>query len=138
MPVFFHSESVSFNLKHKLKYKRWLINVIISENKKPGEINFVFVDDENLLRINIKYLNHNFYTDVITFDYCEGDSISGDVYISIDRILENARKFKNSFQNELNRVMVHGVLHLLDYHDASNKEKAVMRQLEDKYLALLD
>jgi rRNA maturation RNase YbeY len=138
VPVYFHSESVGFNLKHKLKYKRWLINVIISENKKPGEINFIFVDDENLLGINIKYLNHNFYTDVITFDYCEGDMIAGDIYISVDRIKENAQKFMNSFQEELNRVMVHGVLHLLDYQDSCIEEKTIMRQLEDKYLALLD
>lgn len=136
MPVYFHSEYVDFNLKPKLKYKNWLKNVIISEGKKPGEINIIFVNDERLLKINIEYLHHNYFTDIISFDYSEQNLVSGDIFISIDRVKENAGKFEKSFLNELNRVIVHGVLHLLKYKDSTDEEKKQMRRMEDKYLDL--
>ena len=108
--------------------------LIFNENKKEGELSFVFCSDEYLLKMNIDYLNHNFYTDVITFDYTEGDVISGDVFISIERIKDNAKIFKTSFENELQRVMIHGVLHLIGYKDKTEDEKKEMRQKENKYL----
>ena len=138
MPVYFHSEYPKFSLKPKLKYKKWLSNVILSEGKSIGNINFIFVDDQFLLEVNMKYLQHNNYTDVITFEYTEGEKISGDIYISIDRVKENALKFDITTQLELNRVMIHGILHLLDYNDITGAEKMEIRKKEDQYLSLID
>lgn len=138
MPVYFHSESVNFNLKHKLKYKSWLLNLVASFKKKVGELNFIFVDDKKLLQINVEYLKHNYYTDIITFNYNNGNVISGDIFISIERVRENSNKFNTSFQNELSRVMVHGVLHLLGFDDSTKEEKAKIREMEEKSLSVLD
>lgn len=138
MPVYFHSEYPKFTLKPKLKYKKWLSNVILAEGKSIGNINFIFVDDQFLLEVNMKYLQHNNYTDVITFEYTEGEKISGDIYISIDRVKENALKFDITTQLELNRVMIHGILHLLDYNDITGAEKMEIRKKEDQYLSLID
>ncbi len=137
MPVYFHSEYPKFSLKPKLKYKKWLSNVVLSEGKITGNINFVFVDDAELLEINIKYLGHDTFTDVITFDYSESETISGDIFISLDRVKDNAGKFNSTTQLELNRVMVHGILHLLEYNDKTSDQKAQMRKREDKYLYLI-
>ena len=111
--------------------------LIFNENKKEGELSFVFCSDEYLLKMNIDYLKHDFYTDVITFDYSEGDIISGDVFISIDRIKENAEKYNVTFENELQRVMIHGVLHLVGYKDKTEEELKQMREKESQYLNIL-
>ena len=108
--------------------------LIFNENKKEGELSFVFCSDAYLLKMNIDYLKHDFYTDVITFDYTEGDIISGDVFISIERIKENAEKYNVSFENELQRVMIHGVLHLVGYKDKTEEELKQMRKKENEYL----
>lgn len=121
----------------KINYEqttRWLNNVIINENKNIGEIVFVFCTDEFLLAKNIKHLNHDFLTDVITFDYCDDNLIAGDVLISAERVKENAKIFKVKFLNELQRVMVHGLLHLLGYNDKTKKEREMMQKKEDYYL----
>jgi rRNA maturation RNase YbeY len=121
----------------KINYEqttRWLNNVIINENKNIGEIVFVFCTDEFLLAKNIKHLNHDFLTDVITFDYCDDNLIAGDVLISAERVKENAKFFKVKFLNELQRVMVHGLLHLLGYNDKTKKEREMMQKKEDYYL----
>jgi len=121
----------------KINYEqttRWLNNIIINENKNIGEIVFVFCTDEFLLAKNIKYLNHDFLTDVITFDYCDDNLIAGDVLISAERVKENAKIFKVKFLNELQRVMVHGLLHLLGYNDKTKKEREMMQKKEDYYL----
>ena len=121
----------------KINYQqttRWLNNVIINENKNIGEIVFVFCTDEFLLAKNIKHLNHDFLTDVITFDYCDDNLIAGDVLISAERVKENAKNFKVNFLNELQRVMVHGLLHLLGYNDKTEKDREMMRKKEDYYL----
>ena len=121
----------------KINYQqttRWLNNVIINENKNIGEIVFVFCTDEFLLAKNIKHLNHDFLTDVITFDYCDDNLIAGDVLISAERVKENAKNFKVNFLNELQRVMVHGLLHLLGYNDKTKKEREMMQKKEDYYL----
>ena len=114
---------------------RWIENTILSEKKKAGEISFIFCSDDYLLEINKEHLNHDYYTDVITFDYVVDDEISGDIFISIDRIKENAKEFTVSFTDELNRIMIHGVLHLLGYKDKEKDEKELMTKKEDEYLS---
>ncbi len=116
------------------KYTEWLIKVIQEEEGRLGEINFVFVDDEELLWMNNEYLGHDYYTDIITFDYSEGLEINGDVFISWDRVRENAKKYEVDELIELRRVMVHGVLHMLGYGDKNEKELREMRRLEDNKL----
>ena len=115
--------------------KKWLNQVISNEDKEEGDITYIFCDDDYLLEKNIRFLNHNTLTDVITFDYCEGNSVSGDIFISIERVKENSEVFKVDFLTELNRVMVHGLLHLLGYNDKTKRESNLMRKKEDYYLS---
>jgi rRNA maturation RNase YbeY len=130
----FFAENISFNLKHKRKIKYWITDAVNNENKIIGEINFIFCSDGYLLDINKKYLKHNYFTDVITFDFCEKNKISGDIFISIDSVCSNSMKYKQSFANELYRVMIHGILHLCSYGDSKKSEIAVMRSKENIYL----
>lgn len=116
----------------------WLNSVISTENCIGGDINFIFCSDNYLLNINEKYLKHNYYTDVITFDYTEGNIISGDIFISTDRVFDNSNQFSITFTHELNRIMIHGLLHLLGYNDKIENDKLQMTNLENKYLELLD
>jgi rRNA maturation RNase YbeY len=104
--------------------------------KKTGEINYVFCSDLYLHKINLEHLNHDTYTDIITFNYCEEDIISGDIFISIDRVKENSITYHTNFQKELNRVMIHGILHLVGFDDKSESDKELMRSKEDFYLSL--
>ena len=115
--------------------KKWLNQVISNEAKREGDITYIFCDDDYLLEKNIRFLNHNTLTDVITFDYCEGNSVSGDIFISIERVKENSEVFKVDFLTELNRVMVHGLLHLLGYKDKTERESNFMRKKENYYLS---
>ena len=115
--------------------KKWLNQVISNEDKEKGDITYIFCDDDYLLEKNIRFLNHNTLTDVITFDYCEGNSVSGDIFISIERVKENSEVFKVDFLTELNRVMVHGLLHLLGYKDKNERESNLMRKKENYYLS---
>ena len=116
---------------------KWLENLIISENKKPGEINYIFCDDDYLLKVNQDYLDHDYYTDIITFDYVKGKTISGDIFVSLPRIFENATNLSNDFNVELHRVLAHGVLHLIGYKDKTDEEITEMRNKEDFYLNIL-
>ena len=116
----------------------WLEKVIATENKKLGEIVFVFCNDTYLLKKNIQFLKQDTLTDVISFDYCEGEQISGDILISIDRVQENSKIFKVAFLSELDRVMVHGLLHLLGYKDNTKEDTKLMRSKEDFYLSIKD
>jgi len=118
------------------KSTNWLEKIIISENKKLGEVVFVFCKDAYLLEKNIRFLNHNTLTDVITFDYSKGNQISGDIFISIDRVKENSKTFKVTFFNELDRVMAHGLLHLLGYKDKTKKDSKLMTAKENFYLSI--
>ena len=142
MPLHFHTQNISFSLKNKKELKRWISHTLLSEKKNLGQIDFIFCDDAFLLQYNKTYLKHNAYTDIITFDYSIKKSnpllISGDIFISIERVKENASKFNTSFMNEIHRVMIHGVLHLIGYKDKGKKDKLAMRIKEDFYLALLD
>lgn len=122
------------NLNEPL-YKNWLKNVIVSEGKKPGDVQYAFCDDEHLHKINKTFLNHDTFTDIITFSTTNNkDIVSGDIYISVDRIAENSKTHSVSFIDELGRVMVHGVLHLIGYDDYSCSEKKLMRSKEDFFL----
>ncbi len=125
-----------FKLSNTGEYTNWILNVISDEGHNPGEISYVFCDDNYLHKMNVEYLDHDTLTDIITFDYTSGNIVSGDVFISIERVKENAAQFEVSFEKELSRVMVHGVLHLLGYKDKTEAEKAEMRNKEDFYLSL--
>ena len=131
MAVTFQVQEIEFKLQNAAAVKLWIKNIIELEKKKQGQINFVFTNDEEVLRANIQYLNHNTYTDIITFDSCEDTRINGDIIISIDRVKENSKKLKVDFKEELHRVIIHGVLHLCGYKDKSKKDAAIMRKKED-------
>lgn len=133
----FYSET-DFNLNNKQTYKNWLKSIIEKNNKRVGEINYIFCDDPYLLEINQKYLNHDFFTDIITFDYSEGKKIHGDIYISIDRVRENATLFNQTFDKELLRVLSHGVLHLCGFDDQNQEDKIQMTNQEDEAIILYD
>lgn len=121
-----------FSLENEDVYATWISDVIHSENKNIGEISYIFCDDEYLLEINKQYLNHDYYTDIISFDYTVSDVISGDIFVSIDRVKENALDFGASFDNELKRVIIHGVLHFCGFKDKSNEEEEIMRRKEEE------
>ncbi|MBX2949865.1 MAG: rRNA maturation RNase YbeY [Crocinitomicaceae bacterium] len=118
-------------------YESWLDQVANLEKKKLGDISLIFTSDEHLLTVNQQYLDHDYYTDIITFDYSEDDFVSGDLFISVDRVRENAAENNVSFLHELNRVVVHGVLHLCGYKDKSESEEQMMRAKEDQMLQLI-
>ena len=132
----FHYE-IKFTLNNQIELQKWIEDVIMYEKKVLGDLIYIFCSDEYLLEKNIKYLGHNTLTDIITFNYCEGNIINSDIMISIDRIKENSSIFENSFEEELHRVMIHGVLHLIGYDDQTKKEKDIMREKEDFYLKKL-
>jgi rRNA maturation RNase YbeY len=134
--VTYFTEDISFPFKEKRLTSRWLKNVAVAENRKIGDIGIIFCSDKYLLDVNIKYLGHGYYTDIITFDYCEGSTLSGDLFISIDSVRENAAFYGVDFSTELNRVIVHGLLHLIGYDDHSEEDIAVMRAKENHYLSL--
>jgi probable rRNA maturation factor len=138
--ISFHTEDLKFNLKNKTILKHWIVAVIEKKKRKAGEINFIFCSDDHLLGINKQYLNHDTYTDIITFDYSKEDPkqpVAGDIFISVDRVKENAGKFSKSFENELHRVIIHGVLHLLGYKDKTKIAKEEMTKEENKALKSL-
>lgn len=137
LPIFFFMEETKFVLKHKNLLRTWINKAIEAENHQLSELNFIFCSDDYLLKINQQYLNHDTYTDIITFDNSEEEgTIIGDIFISIDRIRENSKEFNVKLTNELHRVMIHGTLHLLGYPDKKKEDKALMTQKEDFYLAL--
>ncbi len=116
-------------------YIDWLKDIIISEGKKPGEINYIFCEDEYLLKVNQDYLQHDYYTDIITFDYVKGRTISGEIFVSLQRISDNASTLSREYEEELRRVLAHGILHLSGYKDKTPEEEQLMRSKEDFYLA---
>ncbi len=135
--IYFFYEDVDFHFTAIRNTKSWLREVITAENKKLGELNYVFCSDAFLADVNLQYLKHTTLTDIITFDTSEDvHLIAGEIYISIERVSENALKFNVSFDHELHRVMVHGVLHLLGYSDKTSQQKKIMRKKEDAYLSL--
>lgn len=129
--VIFNYET-DFQLENESDYEQWIDAVIESEEKEPGEINYIFCDDEYLHNINMQYLNHDTLTDIISFDYCIGDLISGDIFISIERVQDNAKEYEVSFNEELLRVLAHGVLHYCGYKDKTENEALLMRTKEQE------
>ncbi|MFH6970030.1 rRNA maturation RNase YbeY [Flavobacterium petrolei] len=125
-----------FNLDSEEATAAWLGNVITSENKKEGEINYIFCDDEYLHKINVEYLEHDTLTDIISFDYSMGNELHGDIFVSIERVKDNANDFNVSFEEELKRVLVHGILHYCGYKDKGEVEELLMRSKEDEKIAM--
>jgi rRNA maturation RNase YbeY len=134
----FYSEEIPFKMREIKAKRAWIFNCIHNEGKETGDISFVFCNDEFLHKMNLQYLNHDTLTDVITFDYSEDRIVSGDIFISIPRVKENATLYSKGFTDELNRVIIHGVLHLCGYKDKSSKDQKLMRQKEDENLLLLE
>ena len=132
----YYCEDISFKLKDKALNNKWLKMVAASELRKIGDINIIFCSDNYILDVNMKYLQHDYFTDIITFDYCEKDILSGDLFISIDSVQENSLFYGTEFPEELNRVMVHGVLHLIGYDDHTEEDIKTMRSKENYYLEL--
>jgi rRNA maturation RNase YbeY len=134
MAVKFFSEDISFNLKNKKQVISWINDSIRKEKRILGDINIIFTSDKYLLRINKQYLNHNYFTDIVTFNYCEKDIINGDIFISIETVKNNSLRFDVNFSVELDRVIIHGILHLIGYDDQNDEEKVIMREKENYYL----
>ena len=133
--ISFNYES-DFELDNETAYAEWLSKVIASENKKEGDINYIFCDDEYLHKINVEYLQHDTLTDIISFDYSVGNELHGDIFVSVERVEDNAKDFNVSFDDELKRVLVHGVLHYCGYKDKSEKDEVLMRQKEEEKMLL--
>lgn len=127
--VIFNYET-DFNLEDEAKYESWVDEIIESESKTPGEINYIFCDDDYLHKINMEYLQHDTLTDIISFDYTVGSLISGDIFISVERVRDNAKDFDVSFKEELLRVMAHGILHYCGYKDKNDSDIELMRSKE--------
>ena len=132
----YFNEDIHFVLKDKLVNNRWLKLVAGSEIRVIGDVNIIFCSDKYILDVNLRYLHHDYYTDIITFDYCEGKKLSGDLFISIDTVRENALEYGVEFDDELHRVMVHGLLHLIGYDDHTPEEEKIIHEKEDYYLKL--
>ena len=133
----FHYET-DFKLTNEEQLTNWVVNCIESNAFKVGEINYIFCDDAYLHKLNVEFLEHDTLTDIISFDNTMGKLISGDIFISVDRVKENASIFNTSFNDELYRVMIHGVLHYLGFKDKTEEEKSIMRKQENQYLSVLN
>jgi probable rRNA maturation factor len=125
-----------FILENEEAIAAWISNVITSEKKNEGEVNYIFCDDEYLHKMNLEHLGHDTLTDIISFDYCVGNEINGDIFISVERVAENAIDFNVTFDDELKRVLIHGVLHYCGYKDKTDEDELLMREKEDEKLAM--
>ena len=134
--ISFYSESIDFQTENTSLYSKWIDESIQKESFSTGEISIIFTSDEYLLNLNRESLNHDYYTDIITFDYCQDNIINGDLFISIDRVKDNAKQFEEPFDKELSRVIIHGVMHLCGYKDKTHEEEQLMREKENFYLSL--
>ena len=134
----FHAEDIEFSLSNSDFISEWITSTIQAESKKLKHLSFIFCSDDYLHKINLEYLSHDTLTDVITFPYSSGNNVEGDIFISIDRIADNAKIFNSTFENELQRVMIHGVLHLLGYLDKTPEDKQQMTEKENEYLGKLN
>ncbi len=125
-----------FELHNEAGFSKWLSEVILSENKKEGEINYIFCDDDYLLEINQQHLDHDTLTDIISFDYSVGNELNGDIFVSVERVKENASDFNVTFHEEIQRVLVHGILHYCGYKDKTESDELVMRSKEDEKMKM--
>jgi rRNA maturation RNase YbeY len=135
--ITFQTENIEMPAIDQTKVRDWIKKVALSYNKRVGEISYFFCDDEKILEVNRRYLQHDYYTDIITFDYCEGNRLSGDLFISIDTVHSNAELLGTKYDTELHRVIIHGVLHLCGINDKGPGEREIMEAEEDKALAML-
>ncbi|MBQ4351990.1 MAG: rRNA maturation RNase YbeY [Prevotella sp.] len=135
--ITYNSEGVQLPKIRKRDTTAWIRRVAATYGKKVGEVGYMFVDDEKILEVNREYLGHDYYTDIITFDYCEGNTLNGDLVISLDTIKTNAEKFHKEYNEELHRVIIHGILHLCGINDKGPGEREIMEAAENKALALL-
>ena len=136
--ISYEAEGVKFPNIKKRETTAWIRKVAESYDKRVGEIGYMFVDDEKILEVNNEYLGHDYYTDIITFDYCEGNILNGDLFISLDTVFTNADKYGRPYDEELHRVIIHGILHLCGINDKGPGERAIMEAAEDKALAMRD
>ncbi len=134
--ITYNAEDVKLPTIKKRETTRWIKKVVATYGRKVGEIGYMFVNDEKILEVNNEYLGHDYYTDVITFDYCEGDILNGDIVISLDTVRTNAEKFGKTYEEELYRVIIHGILHLCGINDKGPGEREIMEENENKALAL--
>ncbi|MDO5523134.1 MAG: rRNA maturation RNase YbeY [Bacteroidia bacterium] len=134
MMITFNAENISFPRLKKQATKNWIKSVAESYGKKAGDVNYLFCSDEKILEVNNQYLSHDFYTDIITFDYSEGNKIAGDIFISLDTVLSNSQKYQTDFLEEVHRVIIHGILHLCGIDDKTEKASNTMREAENKAL----
>ncbi len=125
-----------FTLGNEEQYSQWISSIIESEDKNEGEINYIFCDDDYLHKINMEYLQHDDLTDIISFDYCVGNEINGDIFISVERVAENAKEYEVTLEAELLRVMAHGILHYCGYKDKSEEDAALMRSKENEKMKM--
>lgn len=137
MAISFHAEDVVMPRIGKLKTKKWVSAVAASYHRKVGEIAYIFCSDDKILEVNRQYLEHDYFTDIITFDYSEGNKISGDLFISLDTVKTNAEKFRTDYEDELFRTIIHGILHLCGINDKGPGEREIMEDAENKALKLL-
>lgn len=136
--ISYFNEDIKFDLKYKRIISGWIKSIIESKGYNRGDINIIFTSDEYLLSVNRKYLGHDYYTDIITFDYCQDRTVSGDLFISVDSVKANAQDFKQEFLTELHRVIIHGILHMTGYDDHTPEDVDAMRKAEDEALQTLD
>jgi len=136
MAIHFFVEDIENFFLAKKEVKLWIRQCILNYNKKIGNINLIFCSDEYLKNINNEYLKHDYYTDIITFNYTERNTLHSDIYISTERVLENSKEFNVSFSHEIHRVIIHGILHLIGFNDITVEEQQLMRQTEDQCLSL--
>ena len=134
--ISFHSEGVNTKTPSKRRLKAWIKEFVSNHGKKVGELAFIFCSDEKILEVNQNFLQHDYYTDIISFDYCEGEIVSGDIFISVERVAENATSHNAEYNTELLRVLAHGVLHLIGFQDKSPKKKKEMTENEDLCISL--
>lgn len=134
--ISYYFQDTDFKFREKRRNNEWLRLTAESEIYRIGDISIIFCSDSYILDINQKYLHHDYYTDIITFDYCEGDRLSGDLFISVDSVRENSIEYGTEFKDELNRVIIHGLLHLIGYDDHTDEDIALMRKKENYYLSL--
>lgn len=135
--ISFQTENIKMPAINRTQVKEWIKAVAASYQKKVGDIAYIFCDDEKILEVNRQYLQHDYYTDIITFDYCEGNRLSGDLFISLDTVRSNAEMLQQPYEQELHRVIIHGILHLCGINDKGPGEREIMEAAENKALAML-
>lgn len=136
--IYFYNEDIDFPIIDTTKYIDWIERIIHFHGKQTGEVSFVFCSDPYLLQINKEYLNHDYFTDIITFNYNADNELSGDIFISLDTVRDNAIEYKVSFCDELRRVIIHGILHLVGFDDKTKVQKQIMRQKEEEAMNMFD